>query len=272
MSQPSPEEPRSSSAMDEGYPSWLPKRPLHPAPPSTSYSTFDPRHGAPGPSESFPFAGIHGRTPAPRHTRVVSYLDEKDQSFAREPTDQSRVTIDAPYRQHLHHPRAWSRATGAGISPTLQSADAWFGLGRGRPRPTFRAQGLHLEAYRRPGKLFRLLFYLFPVFVFAHIPLQTFLDINVVFILFQLRVVLFYCLSDIANSFPLVHRAAKYPNPDAPDVPGSGKNWALGAAAYIACWIAWIFVVFILYELIYSFWRRWRISESLSHSPEERRQ
>lgn len=44
-------------------------------------------------------------------------------------------------------------------------------------------------------------------------------------------------------------------------MPGSGKNWALGAAAYIACWAVWIFVVFIVYELVYSFWRRWRVSK-----------
>lgn len=44
-------------------------------------------------------------------------------------------------------------------------------------------------------------------------------------------------------------------------MPGSGRNWALGAAAYIACWFTQIFVVFLVYELIYSFIRRWRVSE-----------
>lgn len=56
-------------------------------------------------------------------------------------------------------------------------------------------------------------------------------------------------------------RIARSPNPSAPGVPGSGKNWALGAAAYIACWLAWITMVLVLYELVYSFWRRWRVSE-----------
>ena len=48
-------------------------------------------------------------------------------------------------------------------------------------------------------------------------------------------------------------------------MPGSGKNWALAMAAYIACWVFWIFGVFILYEVVYSFARRWRISKSLPH-------
>ena len=56
-------------------------------------------------------------------------------------------------------------------------------------------------------------------------------------------------------------RVAKFPNPAAPGVPGTGRNWALGAAAYIACWFTQIFVVFLLYELIYSFVRRWRVSK-----------
>ena len=60
---------------------------------------------------------------------------------------------------------------------------------------------------------------------------------------------------------PFICRVSKFPNPEAPGVPGSGKNWALAAAAYIACWAAWIFVVFFVYELVYSFFRRWRVSK-----------
>ena len=67
-----------------------------------------------------------------------------------------------------------------------------------------------------------------------------------------------------ANS---VCRIAKHPNPVAPSVPGSGKNWALGAAAYIACWLVWITVVFVLYELVYSFSRRWRVSKCFRLPP-----
>lgn len=50
-------------------------------------------------------------------------------------------------------------------------------------------------------------------------------------------------------------RVSKYPSP------GSGRNWELAAAAYVACWLAWIVCVFLLYELAYSFIRRWRVSE-----------
>ena len=56
-------------------------------------------------------------------------------------------------------------------------------------------------------------------------------------------------------------RVSKFPNPQATGVPGSGKNWALGAAAYIACWLVWIIVVLIVYELVFSFTRRWRVSK-----------
>lgn len=59
----------------------------------------------------------------------------------------------------------------------------------------------------------------------------------------------------------MLGRVAKFPNPSAPGVPGSGRDWALAAAAYIACWFTWIFVIFIVYELLYSFVRRWRVSE-----------
>ena len=45
-------------------------------------------------------------------------------------------------------------------------------------------------------------------------------------------------------------------------MPGSGRNWALGAAAYVACWSVWIIAVFVGYELVYSFYRRWRFSQS----------
>lgn len=56
-------------------------------------------------------------------------------------------------------------------------------------------------------------------------------------------------------------RVARFPNPEAPGVPGSGRNWALATAAYAACWLFWILGVFLLYELVYSFARRWRVSE-----------
>lgn len=228
-----PQSPQGVSSSSEGYPSWLPKRPPPPAPRSTLQSSVVGMYSEPGPS-SEPFVG--GRKATPRSVRIVSLQGssqwEKDPRARREPTEQSRV-FSAP-----SHARVWSRATSAGMTPTLLGSAFASQL----PRPKFRDSGLHLEMLRNPTWKARLLFYLFPLFVFAHIPLQTFFDFNAVFILILL---------------------AKYPNPEAPGVPGSGKNWALGAAAYIACWAVWIFVVFIVYELVYSFWRRWRVKRPL---------
>ncbi|TFK51230.1 hypothetical protein OE88DRAFT_1735165 [Heliocybe sulcata] len=226
----------STSEREEGYPSWLPKRPLHPAPASTFTSV-----GMPTPSEypgrgstSDPFAYVGGRKATPRSVRIISMASQGDNA-RREPTDQTRVS-GAPHQ----HTRVWSRATTSGMSPTLFSAGSPFPLHV--PRPRFRSTGLHLELLRNPSWQSRLRFYLWPFFIFYDIPLQTFFDFNAVFILIQV---------------------AKFPDPRAPGVPGSGRNWALGAAAYTACWFAWIFVVFLIYQLIYSFYRRWRVKRPL---------
>ncbi|EKM51050.1 uncharacterized protein PHACADRAFT_32092 [Phanerochaete carnosa HHB-10118-sp] len=226
-----PQSPRFDSSI-EGYPSWLPKRPPPPAPP-TAYSTRTSGLGMysdAGPS-SEPFYGV-GRKPTPRSVRIVSLqnssLSDKDRHpRRRESTDPIRAFSAA-------HNRVWSRATSAGLSPTLFSSPPSL------PRPRFRASSLHLELLRSPSWNMRLWYYLYPLFVFAHIPLQTFFDFNAVFILLL---------------------AAKYPNPSAPGVAGSGRGWALGAAAYIACWAVQVFVVFVMYEIVYSFVRRWRVSE-----------
>ncbi|KZT30095.1 hypothetical protein NEOLEDRAFT_307697 [Neolentinus lepideus HHB14362 ss-1] len=231
----------STSEREEGYPSWLPKRPPHPAPASTFTSVgmptpvteyFPGRGGTPD-----PFAFVGGRKATPRSVRIISMASqaERDAYARREPTDQTRVS-GAPHQ----HARVWSRATTSGMSPTLFSAGSPFPLHL--PRPRFRATGLHLELLRNPSWRSRLCFYLWPFFVFYDIPLQTFFDFNAVFILIQV---------------------AKFPDPLAPGVPGSGRNWALGSAAYIACWFAWIFVVFLIYSLIYSFYRRWRVKRPL---------
>lgn len=74
-------------------------------------------------------------------------------------------------------------------------------------------------------------------------------------------------LDRVVGADRLARSVAKFPNPVAPGVPGSGRNWALGAAAYIACWFTWIVVVFVVYEVLYSFVRRWRVSEYLGDQP-----
>lgn len=162
------------SSSSEGYPSWLPKRPPPPAPRSTLQSSVVGMYSEPGPS-SEPFVG--GRKATPRSVRIVSLQGssqgEKDPRARREPTEQSRV-FSAP-----SHARVWSRATSAGMTPTLLGSAFASQL----PRPKFRDSGLHPEMLRNPTWKARLLFYLFPLFVFAHIPLQTFFDFNAVFIL-----------------------------------------------------------------------------------------
>ncbi|KIJ62393.1 hypothetical protein HYDPIDRAFT_94511 [Hydnomerulius pinastri MD-312] len=214
------------SEGSEGYPSWLPKRPPPPDPGSTLHSS-NGLH-TPGLTPIEPFA--IGRKATPRSVRVVSLQDGTQAARdRREATDQTRFSNPL-------QPRVWSRATTAGLSPTLVTA-AVNAQDRSR-RPKFRSTGLHPELLRNPSIWARLYFYLLPLITFYHIPLQTFFDFNAVFILLQV---------------------SKFPDPTAPGVSGSGKNWALAAAAYIACWLVWITMVFVLYELVYSFYRRWRV-------------
>ena len=64
------------------------------------------------------------------------------------------------------------RATTSGVSPTA------FSTLVGHP-------GLNLQYLRNPSPLAHLHFYLLPIIVFYHIPLQTFFDFNAVYILVQ---------------------------------------------------------------------------------------
>ncbi|KAL1943516.1 hypothetical protein VTO73DRAFT_3961 [Trametes versicolor] len=230
-----PQSPQGVSSSSEGYPSWLPKRPPPPPPQSTLQSSVAGMFTEAGPSTSSSPVIPVGRKPTPRSVRIVSLqsASQAEKDPRREPTDQSRAFSGAA------HARVWSRATTAALTPTLFSAG---GLEGQLPRPRFRTPGLNLEILRHPSWKMRLFYYLFPVFAFAHIPLQTFFDFNAVFILILV---------------------AMHPNPEAPGVPGSGRNWALAAAAYIACWFAWIVAVIVVYEIVYSFIRRWRVKRPL---------
>ncbi|KAH9172425.1 hypothetical protein EDB89DRAFT_2242881 [Lactarius sanguifluus] len=279
-----PSTPTASIPGSEGYPSWLPKRPPPPAPGSTLHSLvmFGPEAGpatdiptgSPRDSEHVqvttpqpppvPFVG--GRRPTPRSVRIVSMQDAGAAAsgsagmVSRRETDQTTTRVSSfPFG---FGSRIWSPATASplGHSPTLlpQTPDAAHSHSHARLRsaaaaaaaaaaasaaqPKFRSPGLHLELLRDPSWKTRLHFYLFPLLVLAHIPIQTFLDFNAVFILIEV---------------------ARFPNPDAPGVPGSGRNWALGVAAYIASWVVWFFGVFLGYELFYSFYRRWRFRRPL---------
>ena len=99
-----------------------------------------------------------GRKPTPRSVRIVK---------TREATDQTRVAGATP--------RVWSRAT----APTLGARTMRSS------RPRFRTPGLHPELLRDPSWLARLHFFLFPFFVLAHVPVQTFFDFNVAFVLVE---------------------------------------------------------------------------------------
>lgn len=174
-----------SSDREEGYPSWLPKRPPPPAPASTYHSSvmregLDVGADDRTPSDSVnrgDFYGV-GRRPTPRSVRIVSLGTEHSQTpqkgRQRHPTDLSRASYGP-------HARVWSRGTA--MSPTVISAASGFPMPPVRPR--FNAPALHLEFLTSPSPWTRLRFYLYPLFVFAHIPLQTFFDFNAVFILLQ---------------------------------------------------------------------------------------
>jgi hypothetical protein len=103
-----------------------------------------------------------------------------------------------------------------GLSPTLlssfqQTPDARLRAAIAAP-PKFRSPGLHLELLRDPSWKTRLHFYLFPVLVFAHVPLQTFLDFNTVFILIQsvsLSACSFFCPGDLTRCCVMCCKSCK---------------------------------------------------------------
>jgi hypothetical protein len=159
-----------------------------------------------------PFSG--GRKPTPRSVRIVSMQDSNAATTTgagarREPTADRTTTTTTRVSNSagvtpLHIPpplpflpssifrsRLWSRAKPsalAGLSPTLlsssQTPDARLRAAIAAP-PKFRSPGLHLELLRDPSWKTRLHFYLFPLLVLAHLPLQTFLDFNAVYILIE---------------------------------------------------------------------------------------
>ena len=168
-----------SSKDSEGYPSWLPKRP--PPPPPTSTSMIEGLHDTtPSPVDAPPFQG--GRKPTPRSVRIVNLEDtfvgavEKETHFTRRPTtEQIRGDVHIP-------PKVLSRASA--VLPTAFNAsehDEFLPL----PQPRFNAKNLHLQLLTNPSKWMKLYFYLWPLIVLYHIPLQSFFDFNAVFILFQ---------------------------------------------------------------------------------------
>jgi len=194
------EQPSSSLGRQtdsDGYPSWLPRRPPPPPPASTFHSSV----GLPDVAQVEPPPFVGGRKPTPRSVRIVSLQQQQQQPVhaekgGREATDETRAADAA---------RAWSRAAGAAVSPAIFAA----GNADFRPlRPKFRAKGLHIELLRSPSRLIRFYFYLYPFLVFSHIPLQSFFDLNAVFILFQWVVLRLSSACQV--DFPTFH--SEFPN------------------------------------------------------------
>jgi hypothetical protein len=172
-----------------------------PADPPTAASPTDDRQQQQQhhPQTPVPFSG--GRKPTPRSVRIVSMQDSNNAAAARreQPTDRTATTrvsstagvvppllLPSLFRSHV-----WSRAKASALecfSPTLSSSsqtpDARLRAAIAAP-PKFRSPGLHLELLRDPSWKTRLHFYLFPLLVLAHVPLQTFFDFNAVYILIQ---------------------------------------------------------------------------------------
>ena len=178
---------RSRSDYSEGYPSWLPRRPPPPAPGSTFHSSVGAPYEPPSPAEpssSAQAAIVGGRKPTPRSVRIVSLQDsfinvgpeDIDVDDRREPTDQTQVA------QPHAHTRAWSRGT---AMPAAMFAASGLKQASAKPQPKFNTRGLHTELLRNPSLLVRAYFYIWPLLVLGHIPLQTFFDFNTTFMLIQ---------------------------------------------------------------------------------------
>ena len=53
------------------------------------------------------------------------------------------------------------------------------------PKSDFRGPGLHLELLSDPSWKTRIHFYLFPILVLTHVPLQMFFDFYAIYILIE---------------------------------------------------------------------------------------
>ncbi|KAF5331837.1 hypothetical protein D9611_008947 [Ephemerocybe angulata] len=200
--------------------------------------TEEPRGGATG------GAAVGKKEGAAKPSYSTSYAHWKTRDAKRQNRVSSGSTAVAhPSSAVVGAPRGWTRANAV---PTMFNsiASSFYPqdspLVEARPRPRFNTRGLHLELLRSPSIWMKVYYRLWPILNLAHVPLQTFLDFNAVYMLVQ---------------------ASKHPLPNAG--PSSAKNWALGAAAYVASWLAWILIIFVVYEIVYSFARRWRVRRPL---------
>lgn len=166
-----PHPPRIETPRSEGYPSWLPRRPRPPPPQSTVHSQhLDAYVDHPSMGE---------RRPTSRSVRIVSVTPSQTSNENQSQHLPTEGGLAPPPRSPA---RAYSRHTSAALvshlNPTPLPAMA-------PPPPRFATRGLNLQLLRDPSLLSRIRFYTLPLFVFAHIPLQAFFDLNVVYILLQ---------------------------------------------------------------------------------------
>ena len=116
---------------------------------------------------------------SPRHTHS-EYDTPSEPSGSKIPKSRvvrilSRPEVDN--RESLPGSYAATTMTSAPMTRSTRSSDAH--------RPRFNMPSLHLEILRSPRPFFRLYYHLFQLSIFANIPLQTFLDFNVVFMIIQ---------------------------------------------------------------------------------------
>jgi hypothetical protein len=97
----------------------------------------------------------------------------------RETTDdKTRVPSDSVRDDN---PRAWSRATAPHIRASTSETYAQDKI----PEPRFNAKALNIDLLESPSLLVRSWFYFMRILTFVHIPLQSFLDLNIAFMLIQ---------------------------------------------------------------------------------------
>ncbi len=169
----------SPHRMDsEGYPAWLPQRPPPPAPASTvRSSTMD-------------VTTVQEAGPS-SHPPVLVLWWEEGHAPVREDSEHAGFSIRCGREGETCSNRSYTSrqysasmvtATGAALSPTVFSTTDLPTRGL---QPKFRSRGLNIDLLRNPSPFARVYFYLFRVFIFAHLFLQTFFDFNAVFIIIQ---------------------------------------------------------------------------------------
>ncbi|KAG8737157.1 hypothetical protein FRC11_002173, partial [Ceratobasidium sp. 423] len=170
--------------------------------------------------------------------------DDQDETVrpgvGRQATNRAVRIIQQPPTSYLQVPaQSYSQPESRGTTPMPIRPSSQLGLITygGRPRvPRFHAPGLDLKLTRDPSIWSYLVWRIgMPIQLFAPILIQLFLDFCSVYVIVQ------------AAAEPTYGRIS------------NRQNWSLAAAAYCACVAVWIIGVVIVYELVYCFWRRWRV-------------